>query len=89
MGPEPATAECAEIAVLGFVVAGTVNANVNTRAVARYLGGSVALSNLLGATIGSVTPLCCRSAPQDGRPLAGSGTCPASTSAPDTISGLF
>ena len=43
MGPEPATAECAEIAVLGFVVAGTVNADVNTRAVARYLGGSVAL----------------------------------------------
>jgi hypothetical protein len=27
--------------------------------VARYLGGNVALSNLLGATIGSVTPLCC------------------------------
>jgi hypothetical protein len=35
MCPEPATAEFAEIAVLGFVVAGTLNADVNTRAVAR------------------------------------------------------
>ncbi|HKC74577.1 MAG TPA: hypothetical protein VKF37_10300 [Chloroflexota bacterium] len=37
--------EFAEIAVLGFV--GPLNAVVNTRAVARYLGGNVVLSNLL------------------------------------------
>jgi hypothetical protein len=42
-----ATAAFAEIAVLGFVVVGTLNAVVNTRAVARYLGGNIVLSNLL------------------------------------------
>jgi len=54
--------EIAEIVVLGFVVAGVINAVVNKAAVARYLGGNLVLSNLLGATIGVVTPLCCCSA---------------------------
>ena len=54
--------EIAEIVVLGFVVAGVINAVVNKDAVARYLGGALALSNLRGATIGVVTPLCCCSA---------------------------
>ena len=49
--------EFAEVAVLGFV--GLFHAVVNTRAVARYLGGNVVLSNLLGTTTGIVTPLCC------------------------------
>ncbi len=54
--------EIAEIVVLGFVVAGVINAVVNKDAVARYLGGNIVLANLLGATIGVVTPLCCCSA---------------------------
>jgi len=54
--------EIAEIVVLGFVVAGVINAVVNKEAVARYLDGNLVLSNLLGATIGVVTPLCCCSA---------------------------
>jgi uncharacterized protein len=54
--------ELAEIVVVGFVVAGVINAVVNKEAVARYLGGSPVVANLLGATIGIVTPLCCCSA---------------------------
>jgi uncharacterized protein len=54
--------ELAEIVVVGFVVAGVINAVVNKEAVARYLGGSPVAANLLGATIGIVTPLCCCSA---------------------------
>jgi len=54
--------EIAEIVVLGFVVAGVINAVVNKDAVAHYLGGNAILANLLGATIGVVTPLCCCSA---------------------------
>jgi len=54
--------EITEIVVLGFVVAGVINAVVNKEAIARYLGGNLILSNLLGATIGVVTPLCCCSA---------------------------
>jgi uncharacterized membrane protein YraQ (UPF0718 family) len=55
--------EIAEIIVLGFVVAGVITAVVNKEAVARHLGGrNLLLSNLLGATIGVVTPLCCCSA---------------------------
>ncbi len=54
--------EITEIVVLGFVVAGIINAVVNKDAVARYLGGNLLLANLLGATIGVVTPLCCCSA---------------------------
>ncbi|HKC74778.1 MAG TPA: hypothetical protein VKF37_11320 [Chloroflexota bacterium] len=48
--PGSATAEVTEIAALGFVIAGILNAVVNTRAVARYLGGDVDLSNPLGPT---------------------------------------
>ena len=55
--------EIVEIVVLGFVVAGVITAVVNKDGVARYLGGrGLILSNLLGATIGVVTPLCCCSA---------------------------
>lgn len=54
--------ELAEIVVVGFVIAGVINAMVNKAAVARYLGGSPVVANLLGATIGIVTPLCCCSA---------------------------
>jgi uncharacterized membrane protein YraQ (UPF0718 family) len=54
--------ELAEIVVVGFVVAGVINAVVNKEAVARYMGGSPIVANLLGATIGIVTPLCCCSA---------------------------
>jgi uncharacterized membrane protein YraQ (UPF0718 family) len=55
--------EIAEIIVLGFVVAGVITAVINKEAVARHLAGrSLLLSNLLGATIGVVTPLCCCSA---------------------------
>jgi uncharacterized protein len=54
--------EIAEIVLLGFVVAGVINAVVNKDAVARYLGGNLVLANLLGSTIGVVTPLCCCSA---------------------------
>ena len=56
MRPGSATAAFAEIAVLGFVVAGTLNAVVNTRAVARYLSGNVVLSNLLDPTTVRRTP---------------------------------
>lgn len=51
--------EIAEIVVLGFVVAGVINAVVNKEAIARYLGGTLTLSNLRGATSDVVTPLCC------------------------------
>jgi uncharacterized membrane protein YraQ (UPF0718 family) len=54
--------ELAEIVVVGFVVAGVINAMVNKEAAARYLGSSPVVANLLGATIGIVTPLCCCSA---------------------------
>ena len=50
------------VVVLGFVVAGVINAVVNKDAVARYLGGNLVLANILGATIGVVTLLCCCSA---------------------------
>ena len=56
MRPGSATAAFAEIAVLGFVVAGTLNAVVNMRAVARYLGGTVVLSNRVGPTTLRTTP---------------------------------
>jgi hypothetical protein len=55
--------EIGEIVLLGFTIAGVINAIVNKEAVARYLGGgNIVRSNLLGATIGLVTPLCCCSA---------------------------
>jgi len=47
--------EIAEIVVLGFVVAGVINAAVNKEAIARYLGGTLTLSNLRGATSDVVT----------------------------------
>ena len=56
MRPGSATATFTEIAVLGCVVAGTLNAVVNTRAVARYLSGNVVLSNLLDPTTVRRTP---------------------------------
>jgi uncharacterized protein len=54
--------EIAGIVVLGFVVAGIIDAVINKAAIAHYLGGSLIDANLVGATIGIVTPLCCCSA---------------------------
>jgi uncharacterized membrane protein YraQ (UPF0718 family) len=54
--------EVAEVVLIGFVIAGLLDAVVNKQAVVRYLGGNIVTSNLLGATIGVVTPLCCCSA---------------------------
>ncbi len=51
--------EFAEVAVLGFFVAGILNAVVNKAAVARHLGGSIVGANALAATWGFVMPLCC------------------------------
>lgn len=51
--------EFAEVAVLGFVVAGVLNATVNKGAVARHLGKSVVGANALAATWGFLMPLCC------------------------------
>ncbi|MGI8551187.1 MAG: permease [Dehalococcoidia bacterium] len=54
--------EVTEVVLVGFVVAGVINAVVNKEAIVRYLGHNLFVSNLLGATIGVVTPLCCCSA---------------------------
>jgi uncharacterized membrane protein YraQ (UPF0718 family) len=54
--------EVTEVIMVGFVIAGVINAVVNKEAVVRYLGRNLVISNLLGATIGVVTPLCCCSA---------------------------
>lgn len=54
--------EILEIVLVGFVVAGVIDAVVNKAAVVRYLGSSLLGANLLGALIGIVTPLCCCSA---------------------------
>jgi len=51
--------EFAEVAILGFFVAGILNAIVNKAAVARHLGGSVVGANALAATWGFLMPLCC------------------------------
>jgi len=51
--------EFAEVAVLGFFVAGLLNAVVNKAEVARHLGGSVIAANALAATWGFLMPLCC------------------------------
>jgi uncharacterized membrane protein YraQ (UPF0718 family) len=45
--------------VLGFFVAGILNAVVNKAAVARHLGGNVVGANALAATWGFLMPLCC------------------------------
>jgi hypothetical protein len=52
MRPGPTTAGVAGVAVLRFVVAATLNAVVNTRAVARYLAGNVVLSQPTGRAAG-------------------------------------
>jgi uncharacterized membrane protein YraQ (UPF0718 family) len=54
--------EVAEVVLIGFVIAGVLDAVINKQAVVRYLGGNIVTSNVLGATIGVVTPLCCCSA---------------------------
>jgi len=51
--------EFAEVAVLGFFVAGIINAVVNKAAVARHLGGNIIAANALAATWGFLMPLCC------------------------------
>ena len=54
--------EFAEVAVLGFFLAGVINAVVNKQAVADRLGRNVVAANALAATWGFLTPLCCCSA---------------------------
>jgi uncharacterized protein len=54
--------EVTEVVLVGFVIAGVIDAVVNKEAIVRYLGQNLLVSNLLGATIGVVTPLCCCSA---------------------------
>ena len=55
--------EFAEVAVLGFFLAGIINAVVDKQAVADRLGGKRLLAaNALAATWGFLTPLCCCSA---------------------------
>ncbi len=51
--------EFAEVAVLGFFLAGIINAVVNKQAVASHLRGNVVAANAIAATWGFVTPLCC------------------------------
>jgi uncharacterized protein len=51
--------EFAEVAVLGFFVAGIINAVVNKAEVARHLAGNVVAANALAATWGFLMPLCC------------------------------
>src|SRR6516225_9678815 len=51
--------EFAEVAVLGFFIAGILNAVVNKAAVVRHLGGSIVGTNALAATWGFLMPLCC------------------------------
>ena len=51
--------EFAEVAVVGFFLAGVINAMVNKQAVASHLRGNVLAANALAATWGFVMPLCC------------------------------
>ena len=52
--------EFAEVAVFGFMFAGFLQAVVRPTVVARYLSGySLWRANLIGATVGFFTPLCC------------------------------
>lgn len=51
--------EFAEVAILGFFLAGVINAVVNKQVVASHLRGSVMAANALAATWGFLTPLCC------------------------------
>ncbi len=60
--------------MLGFVVAGVLDAVINKDAIARYLGDNLILSNLLGAIIGIVTPLCWCSAIPTAITLYGAGS---------------
>ncbi len=49
----------AEVALVGFFLAGVLNAVVNKPALARHLGGSVVRANAVASTWGFLTPLCC------------------------------
>lgn len=51
--------EFAEVAVLGFFVAGLLQAVIRPDALRRLVGGGVLRSNFAGATAGFLTPLCC------------------------------
>jgi uncharacterized protein len=51
--------EFAEVALLGFFLAGIINAVVNKKMVASRLGGNAFGANALAAVWGFVTPLCC------------------------------
>lgn len=51
--------EFAQVAVLGFFLAGLLQAVIRPDALRRLVGGGVLRSNLAGATSGFLTPLCC------------------------------
>ncbi|HKJ22689.1 MAG TPA: permease [Gammaproteobacteria bacterium] len=51
--------EFAEVAFFGFFFAGLLQAVVRPALITRYLSGSLWRANLIGATVGFLTPLCC------------------------------
>ena len=51
--------EFAEVALVGFFLAGLINAAINKESVARRLGGNIVWANALASVWGFLTPLCC------------------------------
>src|SRR5215831_4722715 len=51
--------EFAEVAFVGFFIAGLINAAINKEAVASRLGRNVVWANALASVWGFLTPLCC------------------------------
>jgi uncharacterized membrane protein YraQ (UPF0718 family) len=51
--------EFAEVALVGFFIAGLINAAINKETVARRLGRNIVWANALASVWGFVTPLCC------------------------------
>lgn len=54
--------EIAEVAILGFFVAGLVNAYIRKEAILEYLGKGGIKGNALASVVGFIMPLCCCSA---------------------------
>ncbi|WP_226826943.1 permease [Igneacidithiobacillus copahuensis] len=53
------TVKFAEVAFFGFFFAGVLQTVVRPALITRYLTGSLWRANLIGATVGFLTPLCC------------------------------
>ena len=51
--------EFVEVALVGFFIAGLINAAINKEAVARRLGRNIVWANALASVWGFLTPLCC------------------------------